>query len=116
MAGGPETGSEPAPGPEDHHHQAPRRPHNSDGKQPQVMITPECPVQCLQTALSLMSLNRLAAANGAFFDPPRTVADVIELHRHGKLQDIRGLGRRRISEIEAAIVFLGLDISGHHHR
>jgi hypothetical protein len=61
--------------------------------------------------LSLASLNPLARAYDAPFDPPRTVADVIELHRAGRLREISGLGQRRISEIEAALVFAGLDIT-----
>jgi hypothetical protein len=32
----------------------------------------------------------------------------------GKLSDIRGLGPKRISEIAAALVFVGLDIRSRH--
>ena len=75
-------------------------------------VNPDCPVDCMWPALSLASLHPLARAYHAPFDPPRTVGDVIELHRAGLLHEIRGLGQRRISEIEAALVFVGLDITG----
>ncbi len=75
-------------------------------------IEPGCPVGCLQTVVSLMAFNRLAWA----YDPPRTVGDVVELCQQGKLGEIRSLGPRRISEIQAALVFAGLDIYGHQHR
>ena len=42
------------------------------------------------------------------FDPPETVADVLGLHRAGRLRQISGLGRRRIGEIEVGLVFAGL--------
>ena len=74
-------------------------------------VNPGCPVDCMWPALSLASLHPLARACDAPFDPPRTVGDVIELHRAGLLHEIRGLGPRRISEIEAALVFVGLDIT-----
>lgn len=74
-------------------------------------IRTDCPVDCLQAVLSLMSFNPLARAYDAPFDPPRTVGDVVELHAHRQLRKIRGLGTRRMSEIEAALVFAGLDIT-----
>jgi len=75
-------------------------------------IGPACPVDCLQTVLSRMTLHPLARAYDAPFGPPRTVGDVAELHADGRLQEIRGLGKRRISEIEAALVLAGVDITG----
>jgi hypothetical protein len=57
------------------------------------------------------SLNPLARAYDAPFDPPRTVGDVLGLYLDGKLREIRGLGRRRISEIQAALVLAGLDVT-----
>jgi serine/threonine-protein kinase RsbW len=75
-------------------------------------VSPDCPIDCLMTVLSLMSFHPLARAYDAPFDPPRTVGDVIGLYTGGQLPKIRGLGRRRISEIEAALVLAGLDITG----
>ena len=75
------------------------------------LVGPGCPVDCLRTVLSWHSFNPLARASGALFDPPRTVGDVIRLYADGQLREIRGLGRRRISEIEAALVFAGLVVT-----
>ena len=79
-------------------------------------VSPDCPVECLLTVLSRMSFNRLSRAEGAPFGPPRTVGDVMDLYAGGQLPLISGLGRRRCSEIEAALVFAGLDLGGHQHR
>ena len=79
-------------------------------------VGPDCPVECLLTVLSLTSFNPLARACDAPFAPPRTVGDVIELYNRGQLRKICGLGRRRLSEIEAALVFAGLDLTGHQQR
>ena len=73
-------------------------------------VSPGCPVECLLTVLSQMSFNRLARAEGAPFPPPRTVGDVMDLYARGQLRKISGLGRRRFSEIEAALVLAGLNI------
>jgi hypothetical protein len=75
-------------------------------------IEPGCPLECLRTIVSLMAWNRLRWAT----DPPRTVGEVLELYRHGRLSDIYGLGRRRISEIGTALVFAGLDIRSQSHK
>jgi superfamily II DNA or RNA helicase len=61
--------------------------------------------------LSLRTVNLLARAYDAPFEPPSTVGDVIGLHARRQLAEIPGLGRRRLSEIEAAIVFAGLDLT-----
>ena len=79
-------------------------------------VTPGCPVECLLTVLSRMSFNRLSRAEDAPFGPPRTVSDVMNLYARGQLRLIGGLGRRRFSEIEAALVFAGLDLGGHHQE
>jgi hypothetical protein len=71
-------------------------------------ITPDCPVDCLKAVLSLSAFNVLARAYDAPFDPPETVADVLRLHGARRLGQISGLGRRRIGEIEAGLVFAGL--------
>lgn len=76
-------------------------------------VSPDCPVECLLTVLSLTSFNPPARTYEAPFGSPRTVGDVIELHDR---RQIRGLGRRRLSEIEAALVFAGLDLTGHWQR
>jgi hypothetical protein len=79
-------------------------------------VGPGCPVECLLTVLSWMSFNRLARAEGAPFSPPRTVGDVMDLYADGQLRLIGGLGRRRLSEIEAALVLAGLDLGGRRQR
>jgi len=79
-------------------------------------VGPDCPVDCLLTVLSLASFNPLARAYDAPFEPPRTVGDVMELYTRRQLRKINGLGRRRVSEIEAALVFAGLDLGGHQQR
>ena len=75
-------------------------------------IEPDCPLECLRTVVSMMAWNKLRWAP----DPPRTVGQVLELYRQGKLGGIYGLGPRRISEIGTALVFAGLDIRSQHHR
>jgi len=75
-------------------------------------IEPGCPLECLRTVVSMMAWNRLKWA----LDTPRTAGEVLELYRQGKLGDIHGMGRCRISETGAALVFGGLDIRGQDHR
>ena len=79
-------------------------------------VTPDCPVECLLTVLSLNSFNPLARAYDAPFDEPRTVADVMDLCARRELRKIRGVGPRRVSEIEAALVLAGLDLAGQQER
>ncbi len=79
-------------------------------------VSPDCPVECLQTVLSMTSFNALARAYDAPFDPPRTVGDMMDLYTRRQLGKIRGLGRRRMSEIETALVFAGLDLTGRQRR
>ncbi len=74
-------------------------------------VRPECPVECLLTVLSRMSFNPLARAYDAPFDEPRTVGDVMNLYARRQLRAIQGLGPRRISEIEAAPVLAGLNLT-----
>ena len=73
-------------------------------------VRPDCPVGCL---LSMRSFNPLSWAQDAPFDPPRTVSDVVDLYARHQLRMIRGLGLRRTSEIEAALVLAGLDLTRH---
>ena len=75
-------------------------------------VTPECPVECLLTVLSLNSFNPLTRAYDAPFDEPRTVGDVMDLYTRRQLRKIRGVGPRRVSEIEAALVLAGLNLAG----
>jgi hypothetical protein len=80
-------------------------------------ITPHCPVECLRSVISGRVLNRLARADGrgvpvAPGGPPATVGDVIRRYRGGRLGEIAGLGPRGVSEIEAGLVFAGLDLDG----
>jgi len=74
-------------------------------------VTPDCPVECLLTVLSLKSFNPLARAYDAPFDEPRTVGDVMGLYTRRQLREIRGIGPRRVSEIAAALA--GLNLGGH---
>ncbi len=48
-------------------------------------------------------LHPLTRACDAPFDPPRTFGDVTDLYTRRMLRQIRGLGPRKISEIEAAL-------------
>jgi hypothetical protein len=70
----------------------------------------------LLTVLSVTSFNPLARACDAPFDEPRTVGDVMELYINRQLRQIRGIGPRRVSEIGAALVFAGLDLTGQPQR
>ena len=79
-------------------------------------VTPDCPVECLLTVLSLNSFNPLTRADDAPFAEPRTVGDVMDLYSRRQLCKIRGLGPRRVSEIEAALVLAGLNLAGHQKR
>lgn len=74
-------------------------------------VIPDCPVECLLTVLSLRAFNPLTRAYDAPFDPPRTIGDVLDLCARRQLREIRGLGPRRILEIEAGLVFAGLDLA-----
>jgi len=76
-------------------------------------IRQDCPVECLQAVLSQSPYRALYRAQGAGFPPPLTVGDVIRLYARRDLGDIRGLGPRRILEIEAALVLAGFDLSDH---
>jgi hypothetical protein len=62
------------------------------------------------------SFNPLTRACDAPFGEPRTVADVVDLYARRQLREIRGLGPRRVSGIEAALVLAGLNLAGHHKR
>jgi hypothetical protein len=79
-------------------------------------VTRDCPVECLLTVLSFRSFNPLARAHDAPFDEPRTVGDVVDLYTRRQLRKIRGIGPRRVSEIEAALVLAGLNLAGHQER
>jgi len=76
-------------------------------------ITVDCPVECLLTVLSRKAFNPLTRVYNEPFDPPRTVGDVADLHLRRMLPEIRNLGPRHISEIEAALVLAGIDITTH---
>jgi hypothetical protein len=70
-------------------------------------ITPDCPVDCLTTVLSLSTFNVLARAYEAPFDPPETVGDVLKLHQERRLRQISGVGARRTGEIEVGLIYAG---------
>ncbi|MFF5109850.1 hypothetical protein [Streptosporangium sp. NPDC000509] len=71
-------------------------------------ITLACPIECLRPVLSARAYNPLTQACGASFDRLDTVADVITLLRTRQLNQVWGLGPRRIGEIEVTLVFVGL--------
>ena len=79
-------------------------------------VTPDCPVECLLTVLSFHCFNPLTRAYDAPFDEPRTFGDVVDLCARRQLRKIRGIGPRRVSEIEAALVLAGLNLAGHPQR
>ena len=79
-------------------------------------VTRDCPVECLLTVLSMNSFNPLTRSDGAPSAEPRTVGDVVDLYTRSQLREIHGLGRRRVSEIEAALVLAGLNLADHHKR
>jgi hypothetical protein len=74
----------------------------------------DCPMICLKGILSGQAFRPLERAYMAPFDPPHTVGEVAELYRQGRLSEIRGLGRRRIGEIEVCLALAGL-VHGHRH-
>jgi hypothetical protein len=79
-------------------------------------VTPDCPVECLPTVLSMNSFNPLTRADDAPFAEPRTVGDVVDLYTRRQLCQIRGIGPRRVSEIEAVLVLAGLNLAGRQKR
>ncbi len=46
-------------------------------------VTPDCPLECLQTVLARRAFSLLAYAHDAPFEPPRTVSDVLGLYARG---------------------------------
>jgi hypothetical protein len=79
----------------------------------------DCPIDCLRSVLSANALCPLERACSARFTAPRTVRDVVELHRRGMLTEIRGLGQRRIGEIDVCLIYIGalrIKDSAHHKR
>lgn len=66
-------------------------------------ITRDCPVECLQSALSRRAWSPLARGDSFFSAPPKSVGDVLEIQAEDKLQFIRGLGRGYLGEIETAL-------------
>ena len=79
-------------------------------------VTRDCPVECLLTVLSRNSFNPLTRTYDAPFAEPRTVGDVMDLYTRRRLRKIRGIGPRRVSEIEAALVLAWLNLAGHQER
>jgi len=71
-------------------------------------VRADCPVDCLAAFLSAKTFVPLRRACLALDGPPRTVRDVMALLEQGRLGEIRGLGPRRIGEIEICLVYAGL--------
>jgi hypothetical protein len=74
------------------------------------VLTGACPVDCLRAVLCTATFHALARAERAPFDSPATVGQVVDLWRAGRLGLIGGLGRRRLGEIETALVVAGFDL------
>jgi hypothetical protein len=74
-------------------------------------IKADCPVECLRGVLSAKAFMPLSRAFMAAAEPPRTVGEAARLCEQGKLAEIRGLGPRRIGEIQLCLIVAGL-ISG----
>lgn len=71
------------------------------------VLNETCSVDCLRAVLCTATFHVLARAERAPFNPPTTVGQVVELWRAGRLGLIAGLGRRRLGEIETALVVAG---------
>lgn len=71
------------------------------------VLTGACLVDCLMTVLCKATFHPLARAEGAPFEPPATVGQVVDLWRAGRLRLIAGLGKRRLGEIDVALVVAG---------
>jgi hypothetical protein len=71
-------------------------------------IALDCPISCLKFVLSDRAFYPLEQAACMSFSPPRTVRDVVYLHRRGKLKEIYGLGPRRIGEIDVCLIYIGV--------
>lgn len=79
-------------------------------------ITADCPVACLLSVMSRKAWIPLTRAQGHhLLEPPVTVGDVLEMHAQHQLGSIWNLGRRRIREIEVALIFAGFDLSPCRH-
>lgn len=76
------------------------------------VFTPACPIDCLAVVLSTATFHALARAHSAPFDPPTTVGQVLELRRASRLRLVGGLGRRRLGEIDVALVMAGFALGG----
>jgi hypothetical protein len=78
-------------------------------------ITAECPVACLLSVLGRKAWLPLSRAQGASYEPPQTVGDVLDRYVHRELGESWNLGKRRIAEIETALIFGGFDLSAIRH-
>jgi hypothetical protein len=65
----------------------------------------QCPGQNLLTVLPMSSLGSLTWAW-----PPLAVSGVVEPQTDGRLSRVQGTGRRRLTEIEAALACVGLPL------
>jgi hypothetical protein len=79
-------------------------------------ITEDCPAACLLTVMSRKTWIPLSHGRSCLSEPPRMVGDVLDLYRDDLLGDIWNLGRRRVGEIEAALVLAGFDLGSLRHR
>lgn len=77
-------------------------------------ITRDCPPECLLALLSRKAWNPLMRGD-ITVSPPESVGDVLDLYARGQLSEIPGLGPRRISEIETALIFAGFDLTPCRH-
>jgi hypothetical protein len=79
-------------------------------------VTEVCPVACLLTVMSRKTWLPLSRGWSWLSGPPETVGDVLDLYRNDLLGGIWNLGRRRVGEIEAALVLAGFDLGALRQR
>lgn len=79
-------------------------------------ITRDCPIACLLTVMSRKTWLPLTRGRSHLSEPPETAGDVLDLYAGDRLEDIWNLGRRRVGEIEAALVLAGFDLSALRHQ
>lgn len=83
--------------------------HEHPGWLPERDITDDCPLDCLFVKLTAGAYNILARELPRLLGHPPTVGDLATLHRQRQLSQFRGLGPRRVSEIETLLIVNGFD-------
>lgn len=68
-------------------------------------VSEACPLRCLN-----LSERTYKAVRYARTPKPATIGDLAQLWRDGGLNSVRGIGPRALGEIEAALIFIGVDL------